>query len=1102
MRRIMTITTRRGSRLSLLAAFLLLCSAPAVFAAQPWHFPGGTAAAHLHAADEPQPTVFRLDDPKRLDVIVEFQAAPLLEARRTKDVHLAAIGLDALTARFAKDLARIDGEAKPRIAAQAVEASAIRYTYRMAFAGAGATVNRESLPALRALPYVRAVRETRRMEAQLAQSVPHIGAPEVWKQYGRRGKGVVVAIVDTGVDYRHWALGEGFGPGFKVAGGYDFVNNDADPMDDYGHGTHVAGIVAANHKYLTGVAPEATLLAYKVLDNEGFGTDAMVLAGVERALDPNNDGDPSDHADIVNMSLGGPTSYDDPLVAAVERGTAAGVVFCISAGNNNQIATIGSPGVALSAITVGATDIDDKLASFFSSGGPLGGTWAVKPEVVAPGVNIASAYPGGRTFVASGTSMAAPHVSGLAALLLEEHPDWTPADVKAAMVSTAKPIFERNRPVISLVFAGGGRIDALRAIGATILPSPATAAFGLVRTTDQPWTATTTVKLTNHGTAAETLTLRRPLVPSGATLTVVPETVTLAPGATEELKLTLDVLGHAQPNDSDIVFSGILELTGSRSPVQVPWMLIKSDVLTATYSGSEDFLMYLSDGQNRAAAWAEGPRTFGAFVPRLLASDILVLTQGSDTKLIIRERQQVEGYTEVTIHPEDAAYTLRVDGVDERGLPLNSLNPEDPGLLEHDLTLPSLSIIKLLHEGGRRSLRVSAMKYTRIQTYETIVAGSDHYFAAYRHLRGVKQDETLSIRPSDWASQKIRHLCRTDCTASIGAGDGSPVYYLLHPLTPSPDPWTIHITPGVSQQYDFRAYLRVREKGLVINDESVNPWTFLSGSIRNVNGRIATSPLGRATKVDYSAPDRETPLVLGEGPVVLRIAAGLYAIQLDPYGQLGELLGDNARNIDATLQKTDGGSAGLIPQDWKGWYETNRAIGTFRLVTTDDYFVAGREGRLTQTSLYDNRATPDGPPTLTTLRVESGLGVATSTVAAQSRPRLLFSARQSTIGQVSFMVSHGPVVPAATRAWWRRHGTTDWLPLSVSLTGEDFEYPSDFYGAPGMLFAAPLGDAVTAEGEIDLKIFVRNELGGTTEAVYEPAFVVGPPGGARRRVVR
>src|SRR6185503_6055758 len=126
-------------------------------------------------------------------------------------------------------------------------------------------VKREQRDAVAALPYVASVYEERKLTPLVTESAKHIRADKVWTNPGTRGKGVVVAVIDSGIDYNHIALGEGFGEGHKVIGGWDFVDNDADPMDLYGHGTYVAGIIAGNGGGLLGIAPEASLLAFRAL---------------------------------------------------------------------------------------------------------------------------------------------------------------------------------------------------------------------------------------------------------------------------------------------------------------------------------------------------------------------------------------------------------------------------------------------------------------------------------------------------------------------------------------------------------------------------------------------------------------------------------------------------------------------------------------------------------------------------------------------------------------------------------------------------------------------------------------------------------------------
>lgn len=323
------------------------------------------------------------------------------------------------------------------------------------------------------------------VQALLDTSLDQIHVRDAWSLVDGtgnllRGAGERIAIIDTGVDYTHPDLGGCFGTGCKVVGGYDFQNNDPDPIDDHGHGTHVAA-TAAGSGILEGVAPDATIVAYKVLDSYGFGEASTIIAAIEQTVDPNGDGDPSDHVDVASMSLGGFGDPDDPMSQAVDAATAAGVVFTIAAGNSGpEPETIASPGLARTAITVAAScktseiGVDpfcmDPIADF-SSRGPViwNGEDLHKPDLAAPGVNICAArMPGaipdapdcidGQHMRISGTSMATPHVAGLAALVRQAYPTLTPDDVKALLKSTARDL---GMPTDA---QGVGEVDARTAI--------------------------------------------------------------------------------------------------------------------------------------------------------------------------------------------------------------------------------------------------------------------------------------------------------------------------------------------------------------------------------------------------------------------------------------------------------------------------------------------------------------------------------------------------------------------------------------------------------------------------------------------------------------
>lgn len=312
------------------------------------------------------------------------------------------------------------------------------------------------------------------VKATLAESVPLINANDVWQinDAGNNkitGQNISIGIIDTGVDYKHSDLGGCFGLNCKVVGGYDFVNNDSNPMDDNGHGTHVAATAAGNGA-LKGVAPAAKIYAYKVMNAGGSGYTDWIIAGIEQSADPNNDNDFSDHLDVINLSLGGYGDPDDPMSQAIDNVSNLGVVAAVAAGNSGPLSqTIGSPGTARMAITVAASDKNDVLASF-SSRGPVvwNGKSIVKPDITAPGVNICAAEWGNawadsrcidtKHVAISGTSMATPHIAGVAALVKQLYPDWSPRQIKYALRNSAINI---NAGVLS---QGAGRVDVLKTI--------------------------------------------------------------------------------------------------------------------------------------------------------------------------------------------------------------------------------------------------------------------------------------------------------------------------------------------------------------------------------------------------------------------------------------------------------------------------------------------------------------------------------------------------------------------------------------------------------------------------------------------------------------
>jgi hypothetical protein len=435
-----------------------------------------------------------------------------------------------------------------------------------------------SLPAgdvgrLAQLPGVRADYPDLQVHVELADSVPLIGADQVWQQQDSKnhavtGLGIRVALIDTGIDYTHPDLGGCFGPGCKVLGGYDLYNDDADPLDDNGHGTHCAGIVAADGN-LKGVAPGASLYAYKVLNAYGYGNISLNIAAIERAADLDQDPATLDAVDIISISQGIAGTPDDPWPLAVDAAVEQGIMVAVSAGNSGPTyASVESPGLAMRAITVGASDKSDLIANF-SSRGPVPGfdSW-LKPDILAPGVDIISTYLDGTYASASGTSMAAPHVAGAAALIKQMHPAWTPEEIRSSLMNTAHDLG------LNVHTQGVGRLQVDRAVPTSGLVTPASVSFGTLDISQPLWSDTRMLWLENVSDSVRIYSLSGDTsLPDGVTISVEPASMSLLPGEKRSFTVALAVDTFQTPPDLERD-EGVIRISQGDELLLVPFSFL------------------------------------------------------------------------------------------------------------------------------------------------------------------------------------------------------------------------------------------------------------------------------------------------------------------------------------------------------------------------------------------------------------------------------------------------------------------------------------------------------------------------------------------------
>ncbi|WP_100405716.1 S8 family serine peptidase [Bacillus solitudinis] len=596
-----------------------------------------------------------------------------------------------------------DGEVRVEEVAKQVKESIptsnVRKVFNRIYNGFSIEISESELNLLESLEHIERIDKMAFYQTNLDSSVPFIGGGEVSRLVDEdgthlTGKGVKVAVIDTGIDYRHPDLKANY------KGGYDVVDYDHDPMETTSaqgpptlHGTHVAGIIAANGQ-VKGVAPEAEIYAYRALGPGGQGTTEQVIEAIEKAIE--------DGVDVINLSLGNTVNGPDwPTSVALDKAVEEGVIAVTSNGNSGpKMWTVGSPGTSTKAISVGAsappikipyltifkeekelelfpiggtlpwslkrdfplidggygrkeeldevkaegsillvkrgripftdkaryaeaagakgliiynnlpgafvgsveggvrlpvvsvsqedgewlqeivTDSKDSVQlrtiyrekedfiAPFSSRGPVTQTWEVKPDLVAPGVSIDSTVPNGYLGL-NGTSMSAPHVAGAAALIKQAHPKWSPEQVKAALMNTAKKLVTEDGNPYLPHEQGAGRIQVDKAIAATTLVSPGAITFGKWTKQDPREKRHVSFTIENHDDVTRTYHVKPPFdIPDGLQWKV-PFSTTIAPGDKKDVTVTVDLLPSVL---AEGIHHGQIEVEGGADIISIPFV--------------------------------------------------------------------------------------------------------------------------------------------------------------------------------------------------------------------------------------------------------------------------------------------------------------------------------------------------------------------------------------------------------------------------------------------------------------------------------------------------------------------------------------------------
>ena len=964
------------------------------------------------------------------------------------------------------------------------------------FFGVTVTAPHAVMMQIEQLDYVKRLHRNLTYEATISESVPFIGADRVWQDYGATGEGIVVAVLDSGIDYTHPALGGGIGPGFKVIGGHDFVGHDDDPMDENEHGTHVAGIIAAQSDSLTGVAPDASLLAVRVLDENGSGTTNEIVAGIEYCVDPNGDNDFTDHVDIVNVSLGSSTgNLHDPVSSALDNATALGVTFCVAAGNNGNYMTIDSPACAEGAIAVGATTLEDELA-YFSSEGPNRINYAVKPELCAPGSEITSTIPGGGTMTMSGTSMAAPHVSGVSALIKQLHPDWGTEKIRSAMVNNAVELD------LDIMQQGGGRIDAMAAVDPKILFEPAILNF------DPDTTAVAgddvsdahyrkVLHVTNVSDEAVTLDFTSQSPNTALAISFTPENVTIQPGETEAVAVRLDIDNHALTLDDLGIFSEWVKIESADREWKMPWTITKvSGVYIELYSPTTNFYFFNDSNTFKKSDFIQiDPYRYSLDVIASSGYTFFSRMPGQPSQFLCERGIDIDaGRYLLDLSEEPEFNTVTVNGYTESGDLI-----EETG--EHSYYL-NIYFPDVRRSFAYANFDIRQFEISDLAPETEILTGFSHWDAQknfhvmlYETQYGIEDDLVIENDPNAYAVSDLKMSCfgwnhfRVNPMTMSWFGTGSSVLMgVSFPETYYDDHGTLDCR--ILMQGDYS-----RQRGATLSffmrwDDGVQEFPFAVPSpLRLFGDRIAFSSNGFPSELEPGFLVGET-LCVGYYPFLINAVCNVVDSRVNSQYNIIDAVGTDyvftESRVPYVLRNQSGNviSSGMLGEDdiilpSTGQYELEMQF--------DEYSFDGEQGNTRIVNRFDTGQTLKSPPMLFRLIPTDEDGTPLGSISPGESVFLRWVVTDAEHDGENFYYDSVP--DENVSLFGRVHGETEWREYSFEFLEE---IPYIDYFLSGRAYSADISELVVSDScLIDLRIEAADGAGNSVIYTAEPAFGAG-----------
>ncbi len=916
------------------------------------------------------------------------------------------------------------------------------------------------------------------------------------------GTGIVIGSIDSGVDMTHPDLaGKMAFTGSGLKGWFDANANAAQPVDTDGHGTHTIGIMVGGHGNASGieigVAPGAKFYAARVF-GPNVTTASVILAAAEWMLDPDDNPATDDAPQVINNSWGSTLTGDTSewFRTMVQNWRAAGIVPVFSSGNSGpEYKAASSPGNYPESFCVGATTPEDRIAEF-SSKGPVvyGGTEIIKPDICAPGSYVVSALASGTDmygdsshkigsdlYWSNGTSMAAPHIAGACALILQAHPDWTPDRVEAVLMGASSDIGAGS------LAQGAGRVDLASTRTAQLIADPPLIHFGTLDAASTSCCGSKSISVTGlNGASGHYSVSLAGVMPAGVSSAITPSSFALAAGETTSLSLTLniDVQNAAVPLTTPYSYEQAIVIRGASVPdARVPFAVRNPAYVTVAFSGQVlDKTVVLHDRER----WGEMMRgrseaALSFEVPHLGTYDAWVLP-GPAKGIIVKEGIAVQqSRTSVMIDLSEVVHSLRLDPKNEMNYPVVTSRSYQEFVFKHKVFPTSLGI-SYSYFTDPIVFQISNVsdQYSIEYKFQALQDGK-YYSVTGAEDQGITASRSLRTEPGDYAHFKMRFSLPpifSDKRVWLNLSNG----VVRNKLDP-PYIQDVYLTPA-SNGHIFAEYMDLTSENFcysplgseIFDCFEINRMPPFLALSRDTIGYLKPSDQGTEV-MPYRPGDAEPQMEVGKGPYYFaaRFKNAPTAIKIDPtrsklylsqtddlsYGpktsggvlvgrwpaflndsyflyQNGALL-KTGKNIDWWLQKID-----IAPGAYtiKFPYSAN--------------FVGTRIGAAEATLTFDTRKDDRDPPYIHSFQLLTDGKISDKFIIGYP-------------SEVHFVVRDAEQLANVSLAYWNGN---NWVTLSLSYHGEKA--------------VASLPAYVAA---LKLKLDVADASGNTLSYIADPAIV-------------